>query len=154
MIKNIMNEPKVNNMIYRVKILILDTRLLVEADNENEARGIASDYFYEECGLSFTTELFGVKELTDKELEQEYEYYKLQWMIDHNRILPELIENLQSVRMGLDNSQLNELTTDLYVFEEFEETGFSEGELWCCYDEWLDNEIVGREYDYEEQIEC
>jgi hypothetical protein len=135
-------------MIYRVKIL--NTRLLVEADNENEARDIACDYFYEECGLSFTTELFWVKELTDKELEQEYEYYRLQWMIDHNRTLPELIENLQSVRMELDDdSQLDEFTTDLYVFEEFEETGFSEGELWCCYNEWLDNEIIGREDDEE-----
>lgn len=131
-------------MIYRVKIL--DTRLLIEADNENEAKGIACDYFYEECGLNFTTELFGVKELTDKELEQEYEYYKLQWMIDHNRTLPELIENLQSVRM-----ELAKFPTDLYVFEEFEKTGFSEGELWCCYDEWLDNEIVGREENDKEQ---
>ena len=136
-------------MIYRVKIL--DTRLLIEADNENEARGIACDYFYEECGLSFTTELFWVKELTNKELEREYEYYRLQWMIDHNRTLPELIKNLQSVRMELDsNDLLDEFTSDIDVLEEFEEIGFSEGELWCCYNEWLDNEIIGREEDEEE----
>ena len=136
-------------MIYRVNIL--NTRLLVEADNENEARGLACDYFYEECGLSFTTELFGVKELTNKELEKEYEYYRLQWMIDHNRTLPELIENLQSVRTELDsNDLLDEFTSDIDVFEEFEETGFSEGELWCCYDEWLDNEIIGREVNDEQ----
>ena len=131
-------------MVYRVKIL--NTRLLVETDNENEARRIACDYFYKECGLSFTPELFWVKELTDKELEKEYEYYRLQWMIDHNKTLLELIENLQSVRMELDaDEQVNEFTTDIYVLETFEETGFSEGELWCCYSEWLDNEIIGRE---------
>ena len=137
-------------MVYRVEIM--NTRLLVEADNENEARSIACDYFYEEYSMSFTTELFWVKELTDKELKKEYEYYRLKWMIDHNRTLPELIENLQTTRMELDaDGQLDEFATDLYVFETFEETGFSEGELWCCYDEWLDNEIIGREIEDDDE---
>lgn len=127
--------------IYRVEIL--GKRLLIESNNEYAAKKFACKYSFEEFGMGFTTDVFDVKKLSNEEVEKEYEFYKLQWMLDHQRTLPELIENLQSVRMELDSdSRLDEFTTDLYVLEEFESSGFSGGELWSSYAEWLDNEII------------
>lgn len=64
-----------------------------------------------------------------------YQKYQLQWMIEHEHSLDDLIyalENHQKETSGLTVSEL---------FKEWEnDIGFTGSEIWACEDEWKDNE--------------
>jgi hypothetical protein len=66
-----------------------------------------------------------------------YEKYQLQWMIDHNHSLTELIQELEDYI----NQDLNDIKINLTKpFKEWEtEVGFN-SEIYVCEDEYNDNE--------------
>lgn len=69
--------------------------------------------------------------------EFNFEQFKLQWMINHNFTLLDLIKELEILSEDCPYASLMEL------FEEWEcNRGFSPM-IWPCYDEWL--EIEGKE---------
>lgn len=62
----------------------------------------------------------------------EYERYRLQWMLDHDHSLTELIRELNDYQNEADDMEL----TVQDVFNEWErDTGFG-GELWVCEEEF------------------
>lgn len=72
----------------------------------------------------------------------DYQKYQLQWMLDHNYSLEDLINRLQEIQEDINLSPSNEsqLQTIRYIFSEFETTGFTGAELWACEDEWENND--------------
>ena len=70
-----------------------------------------------------------------------YEKYKLQWMVDHGLTLTDLIQQLQS--MVDDDLGGSDVTTSLQsLFEDWEfGIGFN-GEIWACFDEYLDCDFM------------
>lgn len=75
------------------------------------------------------------KNTKEKNMLTNYQKYQLQWMIEHEHSLDDLIsalENHQKETSGLTVSEL---------FEEWEnDIGFTGSEIWACEDEWKDNE--------------
>lgn len=73
---------------------------------------------------------------SDEELAQlrtKYEKFKFQWMLDHGHTIDSLVSYLAS---SLEDS--GEPLWETYrAWEEY--TGF-DGEIWPCFNEWLDNE--------------
>lgn len=67
---------------------------------------------------------------------KKYEKYRLEWMLAHGYSLSDLINQLEMYM--LDDTNPEDTLND--IFEEWEyDSGFN-GELWVCYDEWLENE--------------
>ena len=66
----------------------------------------------------------------------DYQKFQLQWMIDHNHSIDELIDELTRVQM--DWAEENEPVQDIYDAWE-SDVGFG-GELWPCEEEWKYNE--------------
>lgn len=67
----------------------------------------------------------------------EYEKYRLQWMLDHDYSLPDLLERLSDIAM---NENLDEIQNPRVMlneaFERLEyEQGFKNEEIWLCKDE-------------------
>ena len=61
----------------------------------------------------------------------DYQKFQLQWMIDHNHSIDELIDELEKVELNKDP---NETLQDVYdQWEIFQ--GFG-GEIWPCIKEW------------------
>ena len=73
-------------------------------------------------------------------LEEEYEEYKLQWMLDHGFTLKDLLNDLVEIA---DAYEYGNIQHDLHeCFESWEnENGFPGHSIWASYEEWLDNEI-------------
>ena len=72
---------------------------------------------------------------------KEYEKYRLEWMLSHGYSLSDLINRLEVYMF--DNTDPNDTLNDIFDKWEYD-SGFN-GELWACYDEWLENE--GSYYD-------
>nr|DAO66595.1 MAG TPA: hypothetical protein [Caudoviricetes sp.] len=71
-----------------------------------------------------------------------YERYQLEWMIEHNHSIGELLSLL------LEEQQENPENTLIENFNNWEfETGFAGGEIWACKDEWEDYEGYGKNAD-------
>lgn len=69
-----------------------------------------------------------------------YQKYQLQWMIDHECSLQDLIRELTDLQYSdpEDSDQISESVDEL--FNQWEsDIGFG-GMLWACKDEWEDNE--------------
>lgn len=75
--------------------------------------------------------------------EIAYQRYQLKWMLEHGKSLEDLKNKL------LDGEQFikdcGDKATVSGAWDEFEEYGF-DGEIYACYDEFLDNEF--RDVDY------
>lgn len=66
--------------------------------------------------------------------EFKFEQFKLQWMIDHNFTLLDLIKSLEVLSENYPYASLMEL------FEEWESDRGFWGMIWPNYDEWLETE--------------
>lgn len=78
----------------------------------------------------------------------EYEKYRLQWMLDHDYSLPDLLERLSDIAM---NENLDEIQNPRVMlneaFESLEyEQGFDNEEIWLCKDEWEHDLYSSNEY--------
>lgn len=70
-----------------------------------------------------------------------YQKYILQWMIDHNHTIDEMIDILAEM-----NTESDEPTCVSELFETFvNEQGF-DLEIWACFDEFLENEYLDTTY--------
>lgn len=78
------------------------------------------------------------QDMVDEVFAKAYERYKLQWMLDHNHTLSELLDILQSCmdETGDINNAFNTFECD---------TGFR-SELWACEDEFLETEWENDDY--------
>ena len=65
-----------------------------------------------------------------------YEKYQLQWMIDHDYSLDDLIKSISEY--GVDCQGDYAMEPELFWQWE-KDSGFG-GEIWACYAEWLENE--------------
>ena len=69
-----------------------------------------------------------------------YEKYKLDWMISHGHTLEELMHELNIMQKEENSSTVSNLYEDWeYGF------GFS-GEIWVCYDEFIECEFLNIDY--------
>lgn len=78
----------------------------------------------------------------------EYEKYRLQWMLDHDYSLPDLLERLSDIAM---NENLDEIQNPRVMlneaFERLEyEQGFDNEEIWLRKDEWEHDLYSSNEY--------
>lgn len=78
----------------------------------------------------------------------EYEKYRLQWMLNHDYSLPDLLERLSDIAM---NENLDEIQNPRVMlneaFERLEyEQGFDNEEIWLCKDEWEHDLYSSNEY--------
>lgn len=77
-----------------------------------------------------------MQETESKEFRKMYEYFKLMWMQEHGYSLEDLIGQLESARQDL----LDEDASIQTVYEHWEDNiGFG-GEIWPCFEEFLDYE--------------
>lgn len=79
----------------------------------------------------------------------EYEKYRLQWMLDHDYSLPDLLERLSDIAM---NENLDEIQNPRVMlneaFERLEyEQGFDNEEIWLCKDEWENDLEVLKDFE-------
>lgn len=74
----------------------------------------------------------------------EYQKFQLQWMIDHNHSIDELIDELD--RCQYDWADDNESIKSIFNAWEYD-IGFG-GELWPCEDEWKHSEDSEEKIDY------
>lgn len=69
----------------------------------------------------------------------EYEKYQLQWMLDHNHSIREMITRLGEIAFNEMSNDVG-LSFDKIMDEAFEifeyEQGFDNEEIWLCKDEW------------------
>lgn len=74
--------------------------------------------------------------------ENLYNRYQLKWMRDHGYSISDMITALSNTAKEMERSHPHSLSHSLkYVFNEWAlEDGFN-GEIWACYEEWLDNEL-------------
>lgn len=69
---------------------------------------------------------------------KNYGNYMLNWMIEHGYTIYDLINKLDEQKALYDEANEKFSIWDLFDEWEFNE-GF-DGEIWCCYGEWLKNE--------------
>ena len=69
---------------------------------------------------------------------QPYEQYRLNWMIEHGYSLPRLIRQLARLKDEC-NAQGDDPTIE-ELWEMWEDEYGFDGDLWACYDEWLQGE--------------
>ena len=83
---------------------------------------------------------YGIIRVVDA--ENLYNKYQLNWMIDHGYSISDMIIALSNTAKEMEGSHPHSLSHSLkYVFNEWAlEDGFN-GEIWVCYEEWLDNEL-------------
>ena len=78
-------------------------------------------------------------------LKQEYELFKLQWMIDHGYTLRSLMDELdrysaEEMSEFLDGNVIDLDLNPSNIFSEWEsERGFN-GNIYPCFEEWLEND--------------
>lgn len=73
--------------------------------------------------------------------KKAYEKYKLWWMINHEFTLKNLVDQIQSCVEEDGNKNIN-LESAFINWED--EYGFG-GEIWACYDEFLDHEYKNKD---------
>ena len=69
--------------------------------------------------------------------KKEYELYKLKWMLDHGHTLADLVESISKYASEIEADGEFYAVSDYFDMWE-QEDGFN-GEIWACYDEWLDS---------------
>ena len=69
-----------------------------------------------------------------------YEKYKLDWMMSHGYTLVDLAAQIRDVQEV--NPNINAIGA---LFEWENDLGF-DGEIWACYDEFMDSEFLDKEY--------
>ena len=73
------------------------------------------------------------------EPEKLYNEYKLKWLADHGYTIESIINCLDS--LNAENYWTGGIDTILDLYREWETgVGFN-GEIWVCYDEWVQNEL-------------
>lgn len=78
-------------------------------------------------------------------LKQEYELFKLQWMIDHGYTLRSLMDWLdrylaEEMSEFLDGNDIDLDLNPSSIFSRWEsESGFN-GNIYPCFEEWLEND--------------
>lgn len=79
----------------------------------------------------------------------EYEKYQLQWMLDHNHSIREMITRLGEIAFNEMSNDVG-LSFDKIMDEAFEifeyEQGFDNKEIWLCKDEWEHDLCSSNEY--------
>ena len=79
----------------------------------------------------------------------EYEKYQLQWMLDHNHSIREMITRLGEIAFNEMSNDVG-LSFDKIMDEAFErleyEQGFDNKEIWLCKDEWEHDLYSSNEY--------
>ena len=79
----------------------------------------------------------------------EYEKYQLQWMLDHNHSIREMITRLGEIVFNEMSNDVG-LSFDKIMDEAFEifeyEQGFKNEEIWLCKDEWEHDLYSSNEY--------
>lgn len=79
----------------------------------------------------------------------EYEKYQLQWMLDHNHSIREMITRLGEIAFNEMSNDVG-LSFDKIMDEAFEifeyEQGFKNEEIWLCKDEWEHDLYSSNEY--------
>lgn len=69
-----------------------------------------------------------------------YEKYKLRWMIDHECTLADLISELDVMQEEFSDCTVSQMFADW----EFG-YGFA-SEIWACYEEFMENEFLNKDY--------
>lgn len=78
--------------------------------------------------------------MTTKTLERKaYERYQLDWLKNHNFSITDLLQEIESIPFS---REVNIVEDKLAAFEEI---GFN-GELYVCFNEFLDNEFQDKDY--------
>lgn len=79
----------------------------------------------------------------------EYEKYQLQWMLDHNHSIREMITRLGEIAFNEMSNDVG-LSFDKIMDEAFEifeyEQGFDNEEIWLCKEEWEHDLYSSNEY--------
>lgn len=77
--------------------------------------------------------------MNNRKYEKEYQIYRLNWMLEHGFSINDLIGEMQA---HLENRDENiDIVNIKQLFAEWEQdSGFS-GQIWACYDEFVDNEL-------------
>lgn len=79
--------------------------------------------------------------LYDRLHETLYEAYRVQWMLTHGFGLSSLLNELDDLVKENEDANI----TPKMAFQEFEDIGFN-GQLWVCFDEFMQNEYQDRTY--------
>lgn len=79
----------------------------------------------------------------DKIKEIAYQKYKLDWMISHGMTLDDLLQQLNDYRNESDYGKEQDFLTLLREWEY--ERGFG-GELYVCFNEFLETEFLDKDY--------
>ena len=80
--------------------------------------------------------------------EKAYQLYKLDWLNSHGYTMEDIIYRVMSIldENDFDFKNFNMSGNDArYVLDLLEEIGFN-GEIYVCYDEFIDNEYQDKDY--------
>lgn len=84
--------------------------------------------------------------MSDNEKRKAYEAHRLQWMISHGFTLTDLVNELQ--KMIDEDFDGNNVPTALKnLFEDWEYGHGFGGEIWPCYDEFIDCDYPNEQFD-------
>ena len=75
-------------------------------------------------------------------MNKEYEKYKLEWMIDHDYSLEDLMNKIAEIideELTVDGNAYVFINEAFNIFEK--ETGFNGSGIWTCEDEWKDKDV-------------
>ena len=75
-------------------------------------------------------------------MNKEYEKYKLEWMIDHNYSLEDLMNRIAEIineELAVDGNPYVFINEAFNILEK--ETGFNGSGIWRCEDEWKDKDV-------------
>lgn len=75
-------------------------------------------------------------------LRQEYEAYRLQWLIDHGYTLTDLLNAIEEYSKEVIQPDSLDDLMEYWAAE----CGFAGSEIWVSFNEWVDNE-------YQEELE-
>lgn len=81
-----------------------------------------------------------VENIEENSKRYAYSMYQLDWMIQHGYTLTDLFTCMAALQ-NRDNKE----TSVFNLFHAFEQNGFN-GELYSCYEEFLDNEYLDNDY--------
>lgn len=83
--------------------------------------------------------VIGTKEISDERTRKAFERFRLQWMLDHGYTLTDLVECMEIMIHEDAQDGLRTKLSELFDRWEFG-VGFAGGDVWPCYDEYLQNE--------------
>lgn len=73
--------------------------------------------------------------------KKAYENYKLWWMLNHSHSLEELVDELE---LEEEEEGYEENVSISSVFSDWEYGFGFKGEIWACYEEFLENEYLDK----------